>query len=322
MERQIMSALISAAELNKILNSLSRPAGEGRGEGVAPQEFSSPGITPSPSPLRGSPPSPAGRERDIRPTIKILDASYHLPPSAQGIPGARDFDIDDVADRQAPLAHTVPSPQLFAEKIGALGISNDDLVIVYDRSGIYMAASRAWWMFRLFGHENVKILDSGLPAWIEAGYATAEKSSAAPPPAVFKAVFKPRLLKLLDQVKENITAKNFILLDARDAGRFTGDTPDPRPHVESGHIPDSLSTPFAQFINPDGTLKAKDQLIKAFQHAPVSLQDKIACSCGSGVTACVVALALYELGHKDAAVYDGSWTEWGSNPGLPKAKGN
>ncbi|MCE9508493.1 MAG: sulfurtransferase [Alphaproteobacteria bacterium] len=253
--------------------------------------------------------------------VKVLDASYHLPPSAQGIPGARDFDIDDVADTQAPFAHTVPSPQLFAEKTGALGIGNDDLVVVYDRSGIYMAASRAWWMFRLFGHENVKILDGGLPAWIKTGYATEEKSSIAPPPAVFKAAFKSHLLKQLEQIKGNIAAKNFTLLDARDAGRFTGETPDPRPQVESGHIPDSLSTPFMQFINPDGTLKTKDELEKALQNARVSLQDKLACSCGSGVTACVVALALYELGRKDAAVYDGSWTEWGSNPALPKAKG-
>jgi thiosulfate/3-mercaptopyruvate sulfurtransferase len=253
--------------------------------------------------------------------VKILDASYHLPPSTQGIPGARDFDIDDVADCEAPFAHTVPAPQAFAEKVGALGIGDDSQVIVYDRSGIYMAASRVWWMFRLFGHENVKILNGGLPAWIRAGYATAEKSSAAPTPAVFKAAFKPSLLKPLDQVKDNIAAKNFTLLDARDAGRFTGDTPDPRPNVESGHIPDSVSMPFMQFINPDGTLKNRDQLEKTLQSAPVSLQDKIACSCGSGVTACVVALALYELGRKDAAVYDGSWTEWGSNPALPKAKG-
>jgi thiosulfate/3-mercaptopyruvate sulfurtransferase len=296
-----MSALISAADLRKILSPLSRLAGEGWGEGVATQET-----------------SPAGQER----VIKILDASYHLPPSLQGIPGALDFDIDDIADRQAPFPHTIPSEKTFSEKTGALGIGNDDLVIVYDRNGISMAAARAWWMFRLFGHEKVKILNGGLSAWIRAGYALAEKSSAAPPPAVFKATFKPSLLKLLDQVKENIATKSFTLLDARDAGRFKGDTPEPRPHVQAGHIPDSISMPYMTLINPDGTLKPKDQLEKAFQTAPLARKGSLACSCGSGVTACVVALALYELGRPDVAVYDGSWTEWGSNPLLPKAKGD
>lgn len=256
-----------------------------------------------------------------QPQVKVLDASYHLPPSLQGIPGARDFDIDDVADREAPLPHTIPSPEAFAEKAGALGIGNNDLVVVYDRGGIYMAAARAWWMFRLFGHDNVKILDGGLPAWIKAGYATEEKISAPPAPAAFKADYRPELVKFLDQVEGNIAAKKFTLLDARDAGRFAGTAPEPRPHVAAGHIPGSVSMPFAQLLNPDGTLKAREQLEKSLQAAHISLQDRLACSCGSGVTACVVALALYELGHRDAAVYDGSWTEWGSNPGLPKAKG-
>ena len=272
-----MSALISAAELQKILNQAH---------------------------------------------VKILDASYHLPPSAQAIPGAQDFDIDDIADSRAPFAHTIPTAKTFAEKVGALGISNDSLVIVYDRSGISMAAARAWWMFRLFGHENVRVLDGGLPAWLKAGYALQEKSSRPPTPAIFHAVFKPHLLKMLEEVKENLTTKNFTLLDARDAGRFSGDTPEPRPHIQSGHIPDSLSTPFVQFINPEGTLKSGDQLKKPFQAAYVNLQGSLACCCGSGVTACVIALALYELGRDNVAVYDGSWTEWGSHPDLPKVKGS
>lgn len=257
-----------------------------------------------------------------QPDVKILDASYGLPPSTQGIPGVRDFDIDDIADPDAPFTHTVPSAELFAEKVSALVISNSDTVVIYDRSGIAMAAARGWWMFRLFGHEKVRILDGGLPAWAKAGGALTEKNLSPAKPATFKAVFKPELLTLQEQIKKNISAKDFTLLDARDGARFRGEAPDPRPNVASGHIPGSISTPYAALLNPDGTLKPKDQLESTFRAANVRLQDKIACSCGSGVTACVVALALHELGCTNAAVYDGSWTEWGSNPALPKATGN
>lgn len=256
-----------------------------------------------------------------QPRVKILDASYGQPPYLQGIPGAQDFDIDDIADPKAPHAHTVPTAEIFAEKISALGINNNDLVIVYDRMGIHMAASRAWWMFRLFGHENVKILDGGLPAWIRTGGGLEEKNARPPPPSAFKALFRPELVKLLDQIQDNIATNHFTLLDARDTARFRGDAPDPRPNIPSGHIPNSINMPFMNLINPDGTLKKEDQLKKSFAAGDINLQGKIACSCGSGVTACVVALALYELGHTDAAVYDGSWTEWGSRPELPKAKG-
>jgi thiosulfate/3-mercaptopyruvate sulfurtransferase len=273
---KIMSALISAADLQKILG---------------------------------------------QPHLKLLDASYHLPPSTQGIAGALDFDIDDVAVHHAPFAHTIPPAHIFSDKVGALGIGNDDLVIVYDRSGISMAAARVWWMFRLFGHDNVKILDGGLPAWIRAGHAVEEKPLKKPP-AAFEAAFQPHLVKLTDQIEENVSARNFILLDARDAGRFKGDVPDPRPHVRAGHIPGALNVPFTSLLNPDGTMKPKDQLEKSFHAAATPLESNLACSCGSGVTACVVALALYELGRPDVAVYDGSWTEWGSNSALPVAKGH
>lgn len=252
------------------------------------------------------------------PDVKVLDASYNLPPSVMGIPGALDFDIDDVADPAAPLAHTVPSAEIFSAKVGALGISNSDLVIVYDRSGLAMAAARGWWMFRLFGHGNVRVLDGGLPAWVHAGFSIGEKAATSTPVS-FKVSFRGELLKTADQLIENLDAKNFTVLDARDAARFRGDMPDPRPHVQTGHIPGSRNIPFMQLLNRDGTLKIRQELEKEFQS--LSLQNKFACSCGSGVTACVVALALHELGHKDAAIYDGSWAEWGSNAALPKAKG-
>lgn len=244
------------------------------------------------------------------PHVKILDASYNLPPSADCIPEAQDFNIDDIADPVAPFAHTVPTEEIFAAKVCALGISNEDLVVIYDRSGLAMAASRAWWMFRLFGHDNVRILNGGLNAWTKAGFATAQKPTAAPSPAAFTATLKPDLLKMLPQMADNLLRKGFTVIDARDSKRF-----------ENGHIPDSFSIPYASLIDETGALKPRDALGKAFKSPAIDMRKKITCSCGSGVTACVLALALYELGHKDAAVYDGSWTEWGSMPTLPKMTG-
>ena len=245
-----------------------------------------------------------------QPHVKVFDASYNQPPSAAGIPGARDFDIDDIADHQAPFAHTVPSPETFAEKISAFGVSNDNLVIVYDRAGIAMAASRVWWMFRLFGHDNVRVLNGGLPAWVKAGYETANKTTAAPAPTSFKVDFRPELLKKVDQITNNLLRKDFTVLDARDMKRF-----------EAGHIPNSHSVPYAELVNAEGMLKTAPVLERIFQDSFADLQKKLTCSCGSGVTACVIALALYELGHKNAAIYDGSWTEWGASSILPKAQG-
>lgn len=244
------------------------------------------------------------------PNLRLLDASYNLPPSQDGIPGALDFDIDDIADPQAPLAHTVPSAEVFAAKVSALGIRNDDLVVVYDRAGLSMAAARAWWMFRLFGHDNVKVLNGGLPAWVATKYPLAKKGPARSP-STYIARFRPELLKTKEQMLENIGAKDFAVLDARDAMRF---------HTTAGHIPGSVNVHYAQLIQPDGRLKEKQGLSSALQ-ALAPINGQIACTCGSGVTACVIALALYELGSQNAAIYDGSWTEWGSDPRLPKEKG-
>ena len=166
-------------------------------------------------------------------------------------------------------------------------------------------------MFRLFGHDNVRILNGGLPAWIKAGYtATGEKAADAPKPAIFTTKFRPELLKDAEQIASNLLRKEFTVLDARDSVRFG-----------NGHIPDSLSVPYAGLVDTTGALKPTAELEKIFKAASTDLHKKIACSCGSGVTACVVALALHELGHKDAAVYDGSWTEWGASTILPKMTG-
>jgi thiosulfate/3-mercaptopyruvate sulfurtransferase len=199
-------------------------------------------------------------------------------------------------------------------------VSNGDLVVVYDRLGIHMAASRAWWMFRLFGHDNVRVLNGGLPAWIAAGYDTQDKNTS-PKQGTFTAKFRPELFKHQDDILKNIEGKSFQTLDARDSARFAGAAPEPRPGMAPGHIPGSVNTPFAALVDPvTGMMKPKDAIAAVLSR--VDLSRPIACSCGSGVTACVVALGLHELGVGNAAVYDGSWAEWGGNAALPKATGS
>ncbi len=258
------------------------------------------------------------------PTTRILDASYGLPPLPVRIGDARAFDIDDIADPAAPLAHTVPDAALFAQKVSALGISNGDTVVVYDRSGMHMAAARAWWMFRLFGHDNVRILNGGLPAWVAAGLPVTPLPDDLPdaPAGQFTATLRPGLLKLKEDILANIEGKDFLLLDARDGRRYSGEMAEPRPGMQSGHVPGSLSAPFAELIDAQsGLLRSKDDIRAIFAARNVDLSRPLACTCGSGVTACVVALALHEIGHTDAAVYDGSWSEWGGDANLPKKQG-
>jgi thiosulfate/3-mercaptopyruvate sulfurtransferase len=241
------------------------------------------------------------------PQAKILDASWNLPPSGEAIPGARNFSIDDIADPLSPFAHTIPTEEVFAAKVRELGIGSQDFVVVYDRNGVSLAAARAWWMFRLFGHDNVKVLNGGLPAWKKAGYATQPKPTDIPAPGLFKAKLHPELLRTVGQITDNLLRKSLTVLDARDTKRFG-----------EGHIPESVNVPYTTLIDADGALKPAEELAKQFK---VDTQKKLACSCGSGVTACVIALALYELGNHSAAVYDGSWTEWGSISTLPKMTG-
>lgn len=260
------------------------------------------------------------------PDLRILDASWHMDGrdgralyEHAHIPGAVFFDIDGVSDRSSPLPHMLATPEAFAQAAGALGVSEHDDIVVYDQAGLFSAA-RAWWNFRVMGAARVRVLDGGLPKWVaegrpvEAGVTRAE-------PAVFRPRFRPELLKDFDAVKANIDARDFELLDARSAARFRAEAPEPRAGLKGGHVPGSLSLTFGSVLNADGTMKDADALAEVFDAAGVDRTARLAASCGSGVTAPIVALALARLGREDVAIYDGSWTEWGGREDAPIATG-
>ncbi len=252
--------------------------------------------------------------------IKVLDATYggirgmssYNAFLGERISGAQFFDIDVVADQEAPLPHTVPSPEYFAECVSSMGISNDDHVVVYDQSGAYMASSRAWWMFRTFGHDKVYVLEGGLQAWKARGFHIASGPADAPPSGTFKPSFRPELIVTQNDLLDNIDTGNITVLDARPASRYEGRSPEPRPNMRAGHIPKSLSFPFMETIDhASAFFKPDDALVHLFEQRNLTPDDKLAVSCGSGVTACTLALALFKACGQEAAIYDGSWTEWG-----------
>ena len=253
--------------------------------------------------------------------IRLVDASYSLSPNGQPpeymflkgrIGNAVFFDIDDVADQNNPLPHMAPTPEQFSRQVGEMGISNHHKVVVYDQTGIIMAASRAWWLFGLFGHENVVVLNGGLPAWLSAGYGLNTDMPVAPTPENFTAIFNDRLYATMDQVEVAAENRNATIIDARPNARYLGLAPEPRPNMNAGHIPTSHSVPASLLIDSGtGGLLAREKLAALF--APLNLlpESPVITSCGSGVTACVDALALSVLGFDRVAVYDGSWSEWG-----------
>ena len=256
-------------------------------------------------------------------SVRVFDASSHLPTVKRNaaaefaeahIPGAMRFDIETIADQDHPMPHMVPSPDGFATAMRDLGLGNDDHVVFYDDSDIRTAA-RGWWMMRLFGHERVSILDGGLAAWRSIGGALDSGDSAPVSPGDFTSrpsvgVSVVDFDSLSSQVSEGSTGQ---ILDARAAARFAGEAPEPRRGLRAGHIPGSRNLPFSRLMNEDGTWKDGDAIRKLFTDAGIDPAAPVITSCGSGVTACVLAAGLVSLGNDKVTVYDGSWTEWGSS---------
>ena len=258
------------------------------------------------------------------PDLRVLDGSWHMPqlkrdPRAEfaqaHIPGAVFFDIDAIADHSTDLPHMLPDAATFARAVGALGIASGDRVVVYDVRGV-VSAARVWWTFRAFGHDAVAVLDGGLRKWRAEGRAV-EAGTPAPTARSFKATLRPELVRDLEAMRTNIASRAAQVLDARSAGRFVGTEPEPRAGLRGGHIPGSLNLPYDTLYREDGTLEAPGELRRAFEGVGIDLARPVVTTCGSGVTASVLALALYLVGRRDVAVYDGSWSEWGGRPDTP-----
>ena len=257
------------------------------------------------------------------PDLKVADATWFLPPmgrdarqeySEAHIPGAVYFDIDDIADTASDLPHMVPDAAKFSSRVRELGLGDGTRIVLYDNNR-YSASARAWWMFRLFGHDDVAVLDGGLAKWRAEGRPV-DDEEVNPSSAHFTARLNNLLLRDLEQMRANVMNKQELVIDARSSGRFAGTEPEPRGGLRSGHIPGSVCVPFLELIEADGTLASQDVLRQRFANAGID-QQPLATTCGSGVTACTLALALYEIGRKEVAVYDGSWTEWGGRSDTP-----
>ena len=268
-------------------------------------------------------------ERLDAPDIVVLDASLHLPTTgrdakaeylAEHIPGALFFDIDDIADETSPLPHMLPSTVKFASRVKKMGVGDGARVVVYDAEGLYSAA-RAWWMFRIMGHGDVAVLNGGLKKWKAEGRPLQDGEPPRRTPRHFTPRFHAELVRDAAEVRALIGSPAAQIVDARSAGRFEGRDADPRPGLRQGHIPGSRNVPYATLLNADGTLKPAAELAAVLAKAGVEVERPVVATCGSGVTAGIVALALAVLGRPDAAVYDGSWVEWGADPSLPLATG-
>jgi thiosulfate/3-mercaptopyruvate sulfurtransferase len=252
--------------------------------------------------------------------FKVIDASWAMPAEkrdvkaeyrAGHIPGAVFFDIDAIADLTSPYPHMLPGADSFAQSVGALGIGMQDEIVVYDSSGLFSAA-RVWWMFRVFGHEQVRVLQGGLPEW-KAENRPLETGSPVPAPRTFKALFHPSLVRSMAQIEVNCTTHASQVVDARSPGRFSGAEPEPRAGLQSGHIPHSQNLFFKDCLEPPfNRLKPAAELEELFSKNGIEIGKPVIATCGSGVTACILALALFELGNTAVPVYDGAWAEWGS----------
>ena len=259
------------------------------------------------------------------PDVRVVDASWHMPHTGrdalaeyrqQHIPGAVFFDIDEIADTDSPLPHMLPSPEKFASRVRKLGLGDGNRIVVYDTTGV-SAAARAWWMFRVFGHDDVAVLDGGLGKWLAEGRPVTDEPST-PRERHFTARVNTLLVRDYDQILANVESGREQFVDARSKGRFAGTEREPRPGLPAGHVPGSINMPFMSVLDPNTkTMLPADRIEAAFNEAGVDLGRPMLTSCGSGVTACILSLAAYLIGREEVPVYDGSWTEWAGNSGSP-----
>ncbi len=267
------------------------------------------------------------QERLSEPGISIVDASWYLPAQkrdaraeykAAHIPGAKFFDQDLVVDPDSDVPHALPSPEVFAQHVGSMGISADDTIIVYDGPGVH-SAPRVWWMFRVMGVYQVYLLEGGFDRWkAEKRPVTAEVTKVAP--NVFHADFDATQLASLADMREIVGGSDVQIADARPAGRFAGTDPEPRPGLRSGHMPGAKNVP-SPTLSENGKLLPPEQLKEALEGAGLDLSKPIVTSCGSGITAAVITLALRSIGHTANRLYDGSWSEWGKRSDTPVETG-
>jgi thiosulfate/3-mercaptopyruvate sulfurtransferase len=256
------------------------------------------------------------------PDIRVVDASSFMPGSersARGeydaghIPGAVFFDLDEMCDPTSDLPHMMPSAEKFTSRVKKLGLGDGLRIVVYDSLGIF-SAPRVWWMFRHMGHEDVVVLDGGLPAWVAGGHAL-EDMPPIPRERHFTVRRRADLIRDMEQVSVKLATKSAQILDARPAARFDGSAPEPRAGLPSGHMRGAINVPFSQVITSQGMLKQSAEISTVMEQAGVDLSARIVTTCGSGITACILALALARLGRADVPVYDGSWSQWASTDG-------
>ena len=262
------------------------------------------------------------------PSIAIVDASWYLPnanrnPAAEfrasHIPGAVHFDLDKVADTGSKLPHMLPSAEAFSQAVGKLGVSDTQTIVVYDGAGLF-SAPRVWWTFRVMGAKDVRILEGGFPKWVAEGRPV-EAGDATPSPKIFHAEFDAARVRSLADMRQLVADPSVTIVDARPAERFRGEQPEPRAGIRAGHMPGSRNIPAGSLI-ADGRLKSAPEIEAAFSAADVDPSKPIVTSCGSGVTAAILTLALGTIGAENVALYDGSWTEWGGTPDAPVVTGS